>query len=208
MQDRLAQFRPGYLDDGLPERHDDPSPFVSGVRTFLDVIGEDPNRPGLQRTPERLWNALVELTTPPPTTPGELLGVTFNDVDYPSDEMIAVGPVSFVSLCEHHLLPFTGTAWVGYIPTHGRVVGLSKLARLVDYYARRPQVQERLTTQVAEAVLDHLDPIGSACVIRATHACMTMRGIRADGASMVTSVMFGAFRDKPATRAEFMDLTH
>lgn len=180
----------------------------AGVRALLRLMGEDPEREGLLDTPARVVRAYRELADSP-GDPAELLGKVFQDVDYPTDEMVAVGPIAFTSLCEHHLLPFTGTAWVAYIPMPDvGVVGLSKLPRLVEHYARRPQVQERLTTQIADAIQEHLDPVGAACVIRSTHSCMALRGVRKTGAEMVTSVLRGAFRDDPTVRAEFLALTH
>lgn len=181
-----------------------------GVRALLRLMGQDPDRPGLADTPHRFVDAWLELCTPPNRfdNPADILARTFDDADYPADEMIAVGPLDFVSMCEHHLLPFTGVAWIAYIPAPGRVVGLSKLAHLLEHYARQPQVQERLTTQIAGAVEEHLKPVGSACVIRATHSCMALRGARKPGAAMVTSVLRGAFKDKPEARAELMGLTH
>lgn len=181
--------------------------FQAGVRDLLRATGTDPASPGLAATPERLWKALLEIATPSGPPPDKLLTVTFGDVDYPSDQMVAVGPVPFTSLCEHHLLPFTGTAWIAYIPGAGGVVGLSKLPRLLDWFASRPQVQERLTSQVAHALEEHLQPVGAACVVRATHSCMSLRGVKKEGASMVTSVLLGAFKDNPTTRNEFMELT-
>ena len=142
--------------------------------------------------------------TAAPGEPAELLRVQFPEDTY--DELIAVGPVPFASVCEHHLLPFTGNAWVGYIPNGHGVVGLSKLARLVEHYARQTQIQERLTSQITAALTVRLEPVGAACVIRATHTCMTLRGIQKPGALMTTSSMTGAFRTDPAARAEFMHL--
>lgn len=174
-----------------------------GVRALLRLVGDDPDREGVQGTPDRVVRAYLELCSQP-GDPARLLGCTF-DVDGDADEMILVGPVAFVSLCEHHLLPFTGHAWVAYIPT-GRVVGLSKLPRLVHHYACRPQLQERLTRQVTSAIDAHLDTAGSACLIRSEHSCMSMRGVKAVGAGMVTSSLTGIFREDAAARAEFMSL--
>lgn len=178
---------------------------IEGVRALLELMGEDPDREGLIDTPARVVKAYLELGDRP-GDPEVLLGKVFGDITYPTDEMIAVGPISFVSLCEHHLLPFTGTAWVGYVPSPKGVVGLSKIPRLVDHYAHRPQVQERLTTQIADAMEKHLNPLGSACVIRSSHSCMILRGVRKSGANMVTSVLRGVFHD-PTVRAEFLALT-
>ena len=177
-----------------------------GIRALLTMMGDNPNRDGLADTPARFVRALLDMTTST-ADPATLLAVTFGDVDYPADQMVAVGPVSFVSLCEHHLLPFPGTAWIAYVPADGRVVGLSKLPRLLDHYAARPQVQERLTTQVADAIMEHARPLGAAVMIRAEHGCMAHRGVRKPGAAMVTAVMRGVFLDQPETRAEFLALT-
>lgn len=174
---------------------------LEAVRVLIATVGEDPDREGLTDTPGRVVKALTELTAGYSVNPAELLGRTFGE---PFDEMVVVSRIPFVSLCEHHLLPFTGHATVGYIPANGRVVGLSKLARLVDAYARRFQIQERLTAQVAQAITDHLDPKGAGVVVSATHSCMTMRGIKAHGATMTTSSLTGAIRDKPEARAEFL----
>ncbi|MDF1603225.1 GTP cyclohydrolase I [Nocardioides sp. YIM 152315] len=179
----------------------------AGLRALIRLMGDDPDRPGVTETPARVVQAYLELAEQP-GDPAVLLGTVFDDVEYPSDEMIAVGPIDFVSICEHHLLPFTGQAWVGYVPGGAGVVGLSKLARLVDHYARRPQVQERLTTQIVQALVDHLDPQGAGCVVRSSHACMGLRGVRKPGAVMVTSVLRGLMRRDPASRAEFMALTN
>lgn len=173
-----------------------------GIRKLLQAIGEDPDREGLEDTPARVVRAMYEMTSGLREPGADVLLATTFDVQ--SDEMVVVADIDFVSLCEHHLLPFTGTAVVGYLPVE-RVVGLSKLARLVELYARRPQVQERMTRQITEALDAHLKTIGSACVLRATHSCMSCRGVRKP-AQMVTSSMTGAFRDNPETRAEFLAL--
>jgi|SRR6185437_668106 len=177
----------------------------AGVRALLLGIGENPDRPGLKETPRRVAKALIDFTTPTGPSPQELLAVTFNDADPAPDQMITVGPIEFASLCEHHLLPFTGHAYVGYIPgAAGAVVGLSKLARLVDWYAHGLQIQERLTAQVTGAIDKYLDTLGSACTIHSSHSCMTSRGAHKPGAIMRTTSLTGAFRDQDATRAEFL----
>jgi GTP cyclohydrolase IA len=173
------------------------------VRTLLAEIGEDPQRQGLARTPERVRRMYLELTAGYRADPDALLnGAAFN-VDY--DEMVVVRDIEFFSLCEHHLLPFIGKAHVGYLPK-GRVIGLSKIPRIVDMYAQRLQVQERLTVQVADFLMERLEPKGVGCVIEATHLCTMMRGVRKQEATMVTSSMVGTFRRDARTRAEFMGL--
>jgi GTP cyclohydrolase I len=182
---------------------------VEGVRALLIAAGQDPDRPGLIDTPDRLLRALVEATTPTGRPPEELLAVTFSDASPAPDQMITLGPIPFSSMCEHHLLPFWGSAWVAYIPgPTGAVVGLSKLARLVDWYARSLQIQERLTAQVTEAIEKRLDVLGAACAIEATHSCMTTRGARKPGSAMFTSSLTGVFREQPETRAEFLAYVH
>lgn len=176
---------------------------MDAVRAMLRLAGEDPQRPGLTRTPRRFLDAWLELTSSP-GDPAELLATVFDDAG-DVDEMVVVGPVEFSSVCEHHLLPFSGQAWVGYVP-NGMVVGLSKLPRLVEHFARRPQVQERLTQQITTALDQWLEPRGSAAVVVASHTCATMRGVRKE-APMTTSSLTGAFRDSPATRSEFLALT-
>jgi GTP cyclohydrolase IA len=179
----------------------------AGVRALLRLMGENPERDGLAETPLRVVRAYMEFAARP-GDPADLLKRTFHGVDYPPDEIVAVGPIPFVSICEHHLLPFSGTAWIGYLPAEkGGVVGLSKLPRLLDHYASRPQVQERLTTQVADALVTHLDPEAAGCIIRAAHSCMSLRGVKKTGASMVTSVLRRRFKTDPAMRAEFLALT-
>ena len=174
----------------------------AAAREILLAIGEDPDREGLQRTPRRIADAYAELFAGLSEDPREHLKATF---DEGHNEMVVLREIPFASLCEHHLLPFTGVAHVGYIP-RGRIVGLSKLARLVEGYARRPQVQERLTSEIADALMDELQPDGCGVIIDAVHTCMTIRGVEKPGASMVTSAMRGGFRTRPETRAEFMDI--
>ena len=174
----------------------------AAVREILAAIGEDPDREGLRRTPHRVAEAYEELFAGLREDPRKHLRTTF-DEDH--KEMVVLRDIPFASICEHHLLPFTGVAHVGYIP-RGRIVGLSKLARLVEGYARRPQVQERLTSEVADAMMDELQPDGCGFVVEAVHTCMTIRGIEKAGATMVTSAMRGGFRNRPETRAEFMTI--
>ena len=171
------------------------------VRTLLAYLGEDATRDGLKDTPKRVVKAWLELTSGYELDPKKVLGTTF-DVEY--DQMVIVKDIPFTSLCEHHVLPFTGTATVAYIPS-GRVVGLSKLARLVDLFARRLQVQERMTKQIADAIQSCLDPTGVAVIVKGNHSCMSLRGIQ-KSAPMVTSIVTGAFRNEPETRAEFLNL--
>jgi GTP cyclohydrolase IA len=177
--------------------------LTDAVRTLLTEIGEDPVREGLAGTPERVRRMYDELTAGYHVDPDALLdGACFN-VDY--DEMVIVRDIEFFSLCEHHLLPFIGKAHVGYLP-RGRVVGLSKIPRIVDMFAQRLQVQERLTVQVADFLMERLEPKGVACVVEATHLCTMMRGVKKQEATMVTSAMTGTFRRDARTRAEFMGL--
>jgi GTP cyclohydrolase I len=175
----------------------------SAVRTLLSEIGEDASREGLVRTPERVRRMYDELTAGYHVDPDALINGACFDVDY--DEMVVVRDIEFFSLCEHHLLPFIGKAHVGYLP-RGRVIGLSKIPRVVDMYAQRLQVQERLTVQVAGFLMERLEPKGVACVIEATHLCTMMRGVKKQEATMVTSSMTGTFRRDARTRAEFMGL--
>jgi GTP cyclohydrolase I len=175
----------------------------SAVRTLLAEIGEDPARDGLARTPERVRRMYDELTAGYQADPDALINGACFDVDY--DEMVVVRDIEFFSLCEHHLLPFYGRAHVGYLP-RGRVIGLSKIPRIVDMYAHRLQVQERLTVQVADFLMERLVPKGVACVVEASHLCTMMRGVKKQEATMVTSSMLGTFRRDPRTRAEFMGL--
>lgn len=174
----------------------------AAVREILVAIGEDPDRDGLRETPARVARMWGEISSGLREDPSEHLYKVF-DVDH--DEMVMVRDIPMYSLCEHHLLPFIGTAHVAYIPKPGgRITGLSKIARLVEGYARRPQVQERLTRQIADAVRDALDPAGVLVVVDAEHLCMSMRGVRKPGSSTVTSAVHGIFRDNVSTRMEAM----
>jgi GTP cyclohydrolase I len=174
------------------------------VRRILEAIGENPERDGLQRTPERVAEMYAEIFAGIDADPTEVLDIVF-ETDH--DEMIMVRDIPLQSICEHHLIPFTGKAHVAYIPnTKGQITGLSKVARLVDLLARRPQVQERLTTQIADALEEALEPRGVLVVIEAEHLCMSMRGVRKPGSQTVTSAVRGMFRDNEATRAEAMGL--
>jgi GTP cyclohydrolase IA len=172
------------------------------VREILLAVGENPDREGLAQTPRRVARAYAELFSGLYEDPRVHLRTVFKER---YDEVVLLRDIQFHSLCEHHLLPFTGRAHVAYLPD-GKVVGLSKLARLVDGYARRPQVQERLTMQIADALMDELNPIGAVCVIEAVHTCMTIRGVRKPGSVMATSALRGIFKDNPSSRAEVMAL--
>ena len=173
------------------------------VRELLLAVGENPDREGLKETPERVARAYAELLRGMRVTAEDVLTTTF---DLGHDEMILVRDIELWSMCEHHLVPFTGVAHVGYIPAeNGRITGLSKLARLVDVYARRPQVQERLTTQIADSLMEILEARGAIVVIEAEHLCMTMRGVRKPGAKTITSAIRGTMHNA-ATRNEAMSL--
>jgi GTP cyclohydrolase I len=172
------------------------------VREILEAIGEDPDRDGLQRTPERVAAMYQELFSGLRDEPDQHLAVTF---EAGHDEMVMVKDIPLYSLCEHHLIPFVGRAHVAYIPNEdGRITGLSKLARLVGSYARRPQVQERLTTQIADEIDRSLQPRGVLVVIEAEHLCMSMRGVQQPGTTTITSAVRGLFRENVATRSEAM----
>jgi len=176
------------------------------VREILLAIGEDPERDGLRATPSRVARAYAEQFAGLRQRPQDVLATVF-DADH--DEMVVVRDIEVYGTCEHHLLPFIGVAHIGYIPNQkGQITGLSKLARLVDVYARRPQVQERMTSQIADALVDTLEPRGVVVVIEAEHLCMTMRGVRKPGARTATSAVRGAFRDSNVTRAEAMSLIY
>jgi GTP cyclohydrolase I len=186
--------------DGAPQPGAD---LEAAMRVLLSEIGEEPTRDGLVGTPERVRRMYAELTEGYRTDPEALIHGACFDVDY--DEMVVVRDIEFYSLCEHHLLPFYGRAHVGYLP-RGRVIGLSKIPRIVDMYAHRLQVQERLTQHVAGFLMERLDPKGVACVVEASHLCTMMRGVRKQEATMVTSAMLGTFRRDARTRGEFLTL--
>jgi GTP cyclohydrolase I len=190
------------VDDWIafPWEKNDGAP-TDGIVRLLEYIGENPTRDGLLDTPKRVLKAFKEMTSGYDTDVAAILAVSF-DVQY--DELVVVRNVPFNSLCEHHMLPFTGTATVGYLPRE-RIVGLSKLARLVDAYANRLQVQERLTKQIADAMLEHIQPLGCGVVVRGHHSCMSCRGVQKQG-EMVTSALHGTLRDMPVQRQEFLAL--
>ncbi|HEX9467016.1 MAG TPA: GTP cyclohydrolase I FolE [Acidimicrobiia bacterium] len=190
-----------------PARPIDKPKIERAVRDILEAIGEDPERDGLLRTPERVANMYDEIFAGLHDDPSHHLTVTF-EADH--DEMVMVRDISLNSVCEHHLVPFAGKAHVAYIPgDDGRITGLSKIARLVDGFCRRPQVQERLTTQIADALVDVLNPDGVLVLVEAEHFCMSMRGVKKPGTLTITSAVRGLFKTNPATRAEAMSLiTH
>jgi GTP cyclohydrolase IA len=174
------------------------------IREILLAIGEDPDREGLRETPARVARSYAEQFSGMGMRPADVLTTIF-DADH--DEMVLVRDIELYSTCEHHLVPFFGRAHVGYIPNEkGQITGLSKLARLVDLYARRPQVQERMTSQIADALMDTLEPRGVVVIIEAEHLCMSMRGVRKPGAKTVTSAVRGCFLSSKSTRAEAMSL--
>ncbi len=197
------ETRPG-SDAGVAAISD--SEAEGAFRTILQWIGEDPDRDGLRETPQRLRRAYREYFSGYDEDPALVLRKTFSEVDG-YDEMIVLRGVTFESHCEHHVAPIIGRAWVGYIPNK-RVVGISKLARVVEIFARRLQIQERLTAQIANTVEEVLSPQGVAVVVKAAHHCMISRGIHKRGADLVTSRMLGVFRDSPVTRGEFLSLVN
>lgn len=177
--------------------------IAAGVRLMLEGMGEDPDRDGLQKTPERVADFYTELTE------GMWQDAKSHIVALPGDshdEMVLVKDISIASVCEHHLAPFVGKCHIAYIPKGGRIVGLSKLARIAEIFSRRLQVQERLTQQIASTLFDELDPLGVMVVIEAEHTCMTLRGVKKPGAITITSAVLGGFRKDPRTRAEAMSL--
>lgn len=177
--------------------------IAAGVRLILEGVGEDVGRPGLLRTPERVAEMYAELTAGMREDPSEHVEPLPGDKH---DEMVIVRDLHVASLCEHHLAPFVGRCHIAYIPKHGRIVGLSKLARLADTFARRLQVQERLTSEIADTLFDGLKPVGVMVVIEAEHTCMSLRGVKKPGALTITSAIRGGFRKDPRTRAEAMAL--
>lgn len=185
------------------KRNIDLKKIAAGVRMMLEGMGEDADREGLQKTPERVADFYAELTE------GMWQDAKSHIVPLPGDshdEMVIVKDISIASVCEHHLAPFVGTCHIAYIPKGGRIVGLSKLARIAEIFARRLQVQERLTQQIASTLFEELDPLGVMVVIEAEHTCMTLRGVKKPGAKTVTSAVLGGFRTDSRTRAEAMSL--
>lgn len=172
------------------------------AKIILEAIGEDPSREGLADTPRRVAEMYIKMFEGLHEDPTRHLKVTF---DEKHEEMVIVKNIAFYSMCEHHLLPFSGKAHVGYTP-HGKVVGISKLVRVVEGFAKRPQLQERMTSQIADSIMNALNPFGVAVVIEAEHTCMAMRGVQKPGSSIITSAMRGSFRKNEAQRAEFMSL--
>lgn len=181
----------------------DKDKIKQAVKMILEAVGEDPEREGLLDTPRRVADMYEEIFSGLHENPAKHLEVIFNE---PHNEMVIVRDIPFHSVCEHHLVPFIGKAHVVYIPKDGRLTGLSKLARVVDGFARRPQVQERLTSQVADLLMDKLQPMGVMVVMEAEHMCMTMRGVKKPGSATVTSAVRGVFERSQSTRAEAMAL--
>jgi GTP cyclohydrolase I len=189
-----------YADEAAREKV-----IASHVQGILIALGEDPTRDGLLRTPTRVAKALIELAGGADTSVKQILDATFDEGDY--NEMVVVEGIPVQALCEHHILPFIGTAVIGYIPGDNRILGLSKLARLTEHFSRRLQVQERLTSQIARALWEHLRPVGVGVVIKAEHLCMALRGARCAGKT-TTSYMLGSMREDAKARAEFLVLAN
>lgn len=192
------------IRDMETDTHVDQRRIEDAVREILIAVGEDPDREGLRRTPQRVARMYAELFAGLHQDPVGVLESAFSE-EY--DELVVLRDISFSSLCEHHLMPFEGVVHIAYLPD-GRVVGISKLARVVDIFAKRPQVQERLTTQICDLIMDKVRAKGAAVVIKATHTCMTCRGVRKPGSLMVTSAVQGRCRSDARTRAEVMSLLH
>jgi GTP cyclohydrolase I len=200
---KSSDTEPDEASTQIPPREFDLDKVARGIRLLLEGIGEDPERPGLQRTPQRVAEMYAELTAGMREDPHAHVLPLPGDKH---DEMVIVRDIHFASLCEHHLAPFMGRCHIAYIPKGGRIVGLSKLARLVETFARRLQVQERLTSQIADTLYDGLKPLGVMVVMEAEHTCMSLRGVRKTGALTITSAIRGGFRKDPRTRAEAMAL--
>jgi GTP cyclohydrolase I len=197
------EFDDNLFDERLVGGKIDTPEVQAAVSRILRAVGEDPDREGLQRTPERVAHMYAELLSGYHTDPNAIVNDAIFEVKY--DEMVIIRDVEFYSLCEHHLLPFMGRVHVAYIPD-GKVLGLSKIPRIVDLFARRLQVQERMTRQIADLIRDLLHPQGVAVVVEALHLCMMMRGVQKHNARMTTSAMHGAFRSNLATRQEFLEM--
>ena len=181
----------------------DKGKIESAVKMMLEALGEDPDREGLRQTPQRVARMYEEIFSGINIDPKDILDVSFTEYH---DELVLVKDIPLYSMCEHHFLPFYGLAHVAYIPKGGKVVGISKLARVVEAYARRPQLQERLTSQIADCIFDTLNPMGVGVVIQAEHMCMTMRGVKKPGSMTVTSAVRGIFETRAETRAELFSL--
>lgn len=191
------------LKEKYQERLDKQTVIENAVKNILIAIGEDPNREGLIRTPNRIYRMYQELFSGINKEPKDEITITYAE-DH--DEIVLVRDISFYSVCEHHLIPFFGVAHVAYLPKDGIITGLSKLARVVETAAKRPQLQERMTTQIADALVEKLNPVGVAVVIEAEHLCMSMRGIKKPGSKTVTSVLRGIFKTNQASRGEVLSL--
>jgi GTP cyclohydrolase I len=181
----------------------DKSKIQKGVKLILEGIGEDPSRPGLKDTPRRIANLYEEIFSGLETPTKDILKPIAGESH---DEMVLIKDIPFYSICEHHLLPFIGKAHVAYIPSRGKIVGLSKLARAVEVFAKRPQVQERLTSQLADMIMEKLKPKGAMVIIDAEHMCMSMRGVKKPNTKTITSAVRGIFRTKESTRIELLEL--
>ncbi len=209
LQDPLTLIRParnGKNGNGRRQRPDvDQARIERAVREILAAIGEDPEREGLLDTPSRVARAYTELFAGMHEDAGVHLAKQF-DQEQAGDDLVMLRNIQFTSMCEHHLLPFTGRAHVAYLPDHGKVTGLSKLARAVDVFARRPQLQERLTSQIADALVEHLDPRGVAVMVEADHSCLKLRGASKHDAEMVTTAFRGVFETDRELRAEALAL--
>lgn len=190
----------GHAPDGQPQRLER---LERAIRELLEAIGEDPSRPGLRQTPERAARMYLEIFSGLHTDPADELTITYEEG---AEDLVVVRDIPLHSMCEHHLLPFTGRVHIAYLPAEGRLTGLSKLARLVEGFARRPQVQERLTDQIADAVDARLRPRGVAVVVEAEHLCMIMRGARAEGSKAVTMAVRGLYARDPAERAAVLSV--
>lgn len=190
------------MENPVITRPIDPKKIEDAARQILIGIGEDPEREGLLKTPQRVAKAYAELMDGYSKNPEKLINGAFFGVDY--DQMVVVNDIEFYSMCEHHMLPFFGHAHVAYLP-NGKVIGLSKIPRIVDMFAHRLQVQERMTQQIAELINDQIHPQGVAVVVEAQHMCMTMRGVKKQEATMTTSAMLGVFRTRLETRLEFLN---
>ena len=201
--DRQISFNRYTRQPFKPEKMESDNNMEEQIRYILKALGEDPQREGLVKTPQRVAQALTFLTRGYDMDPAKVINDALFTEDY--QEMIVQKDIDFFSLCEHHMLPFFGKAHVAYIPHH-KIVGISKLARLVDVYARRLQVQERMTNQIATIIMEKLDPLGVAVVIEAEHLCMRMRGVEKQNSMVITSTLLGAFQNRQETRNEFMTL--